>query len=139
MLIMNTYRFLRYDPKLACQFVRIESGKKIAKHFKNMNLVLAIQSQNNQSEVFGGRICSNIGEIQVECDDCTPFGLANCRDIGVGSSDHSLIVNRERVKAGVLKQQGRLQREIFVDLKTSHAYESAKTNSTVRSRANSAA
>jgi hypothetical protein len=64
----------------------------------------------------GWRVEADIGEIEIERNQHSIFGLTRIKDLGIRIPSETFIKNRFYVMTGVAKQRSGILRKIFVQL-----------------------
>ena len=102
-----------------------------------MRLILPAETQYDQAGMLIRWIGSYVCEIQVEGYENSIFGPANLEQIGITTTNESLIIYRYRLVTGCEKLSGQFYRKVVVDLELHAPYYAGMV--TMRSRARSAA
>ena len=82
------------DPKPSCQWFSTEQRNKASQDRERRLPALVPESQHDDALVLRWWICTNIGEIQIQGNECTSFMSADANDFLVTSSAQALLVDR---------------------------------------------
>lgn len=126
-----------YDPKLAC---RCSVGENKGGPLDESNdgvFILPLRPKNDDAGIICRRVCLNIGEIAVQCDERSPLSLGPCSDRRILCSGQSFIGNRVGFQPAVAEGLSTLTRQVLIDLQLQTVC--SRGRSAVPSRASSAA
>ena len=82
------------DPKPSRQWFSTEQRNNASQDRERRLPALVPESQHDDALVLRWWICTNIGEIQIQGNECTSFMSADANDFLVTSSAQALIVDR---------------------------------------------
>ena len=105
-----------HNPQSTCQHVGFQSSQETLRYIKDCPLVLAGQSENDDSWMGAGGIRLDVGKVGIERHEDSLFGDASLSDRWVGSSSEALINHGESIVATCRDQLNHFYGEVFVNL-----------------------
>lgn len=79
-----------------------------------MHSALATEAHDDEPGVLVRRIGANVGEVEVECDERSPFFLANRGNLGIGAALKPLIPDGQCIMPIIAEKSRSVWREILV-------------------------
>jgi len=105
-----------HNPQSTCQLVGSQGNQEARRYIKDCPLVLAGQSENDDSWMGTGGIRLDVGKVGVERHEDSIFGYASLSDRWIGSSAETLVNHGESIVATCPDQLNHFYREVFVSL-----------------------
>lgn len=125
------------DPQLTVRCSRGQESGNASHVFQDGRLALRLEPQHDDAVIIAGRICLNIGEVQIQSEQSSRFAAKPVRDALVFGTRQTLVPDGFSVETNVAEDLGGFHGEILVGLEL-HAL-SSSGRFAVPSRANSAA